>query len=77
MITHTILPVITLPERFPGDTTTTRLGDGQLSAFLSPANPKERIWGVRTIAQAATLTDPELGAASPIASSAVAFPRPR
>ena len=49
VITRTILPVIWQPSSGPGDSTTSGIGDLQLTAFLSPANPGEWIWGVGPI----------------------------
>jgi hypothetical protein len=39
VITRTIVPVISNPSLYPGDGRTNGIGDIQLSAFLSPANP--------------------------------------
>ncbi|HYQ70589.1 MAG TPA: neuromedin U [Gammaproteobacteria bacterium] len=61
IITRTILPVISMPSLGPGDNRTNGIGDTQLSAFLSPANPGHWIWGVGGIAQAPTHSDAELG----------------
>jgi hypothetical protein len=44
-----------------GDSTTSGLGDLQFTAFLSPANPGEWIWGVGPIVQAPTHTNSKLG----------------
>ena len=54
IITRTILPVISMPALAPGDDRTNGIGDLQLSAFLSPANPGEWIWGIGAIAQMPT-----------------------
>jgi hypothetical protein len=61
IITRTILPVISMPSLGPGDSRTNGIGDTQLSAFLSPANPGHWIWGVGGIVQAPTHSDAELG----------------
>src|SRR5215467_10373460 len=45
IITRTILPVIWQPAVSPEDTHVTGIGDLQFTAFLSPANPGEWIWG--------------------------------
>ena len=45
IITRTILPVISQPALFDGDSRTNGIGDLQFTAFLSPANPGEWIWG--------------------------------
>src|SRR4051812_7541885 len=39
IITRTILPVISMSSLAPGDDRTNGIGDIQLTAFLSPANP--------------------------------------
>ncbi len=61
VITRTILPVIWQPSAGPGDSTTSGIGDLQLTAFLSPANPGEWIWGVGPVAQAPTHSNGKLG----------------
>jgi len=61
IITRTILPVISMPSLGPGDSRTDGLGDTQLTAFLSPANPGHWIWGVGGLVQMPTHSDPELG----------------
>jgi hypothetical protein len=61
IITRTILPVISMPALAPGDDRTNGIGDLQLSAFLSPANPGEWIWGIGAIAQMPTNSNAELG----------------
>jgi hypothetical protein len=61
IITRTILPVISMPSLGPGDSRTNGIGDTQLSAFLSPANPGHWIWGVGGVVQAPTHSDAELG----------------
>ncbi|HEY5862034.1 MAG TPA: neuromedin U [Casimicrobiaceae bacterium] len=60
IITRTILPVLWQPS-LTGDSTTSGLGDLQFTAFLSPANPGEWIWGVGPIVQAPTHTNSKLG----------------
>ena len=57
IITRTILPVISQPSLGPGDSRTNGIGDLQFSAFLSPANPGEWIWGAGPIIQAPTHSD--------------------
>jgi hypothetical protein len=57
IITRTILPVISQPSLGPGDSRTNGIGDLQLSAFLSPANPGQWIWGAGAIVQAPTHGD--------------------
>ena len=57
IITRTIIPVIWQPSLFPGDASTSGLGDIQFSAFLSPADPGEWIWGAGPIFQAPTRSE--------------------
>jgi hypothetical protein len=57
IITRTILPVISQPSLGPGDSRTNGIGDLQFSAFLSPANPGEWIWGAGPVIQAPTHSD--------------------
>ena len=61
IITRTILPVIWMPALDPGMGAKSGIGDVQLTAFLSPANPGEWIWGVGPIAQFPTNSSEELG----------------
>ena len=61
VITRTILPLLWQPEFVPGQGSTFGLSDIQFSAFLSPANPGEWIWGAGAIAQLPTNTDDVLG----------------
>lgn len=61
IITRTIIPLVWLPPLFAGDSRTSGISDVQLSAFLSPANPGETIWGAGAIAQAPTHSNHELG----------------
>jgi hypothetical protein len=61
IITRTILPVISMPSLAPGDDRTNGIGDVQLTAFLSPANPGHWIWGVGPIVQFPTNSNAELG----------------
>src|SRR5215831_4698112 len=46
IITRTILPVIWMPALGPGMGAKSGIGDLQLTAFLSPANPGEWIWAL-------------------------------
>ena len=57
IITRTILPVISQPALTPGDSRTNGIGDVVFTAFLSPAVPKEWIWGVGPVVQAPTDTN--------------------
>ncbi len=61
IITRTIIPVISMPSLYPGDDRTNGIGDIQFTAFLSPANPGEWIWGVGAIAQLPTNSNAQLG----------------
>ena len=61
VITRTIIPLLWQPEFLPGQGSTFGLSDIQFSAFLSPANPGEWIWGAGAIAQLPTNTDDVLG----------------
>ena len=61
IITRTILPVVWQPGFLPSQSTTSGIGDAQVSAFLSPANPGGWIWGVGPIVQLPTHTDSLLG----------------
>jgi hypothetical protein len=61
VITRTILPIISLPAFSPGQGSTSGIGDVQLSAFLSPANPGDWIWGVGTAMQFPTHSNDLLG----------------
>ena len=60
IITRTILPVISQPSLGPGDSRSNGIGDLEFTAFLSPANPGQWIWGVGPVVQAPTHSD-ELG----------------
>jgi hypothetical protein len=64
IITRTILPVVWLPALSPGDGSTSGISDLQFTAFLSPANPGEWIWGVGAITQAPTHSNAKLGSNS-------------
>jgi hypothetical protein len=61
IITRTILPIISLPAFAPGQNRTNGIGDTQISAFLSPANPGAWIWGVGAITQLPTHSNDLLG----------------
>ncbi len=61
IITRTILPIISLPAFVPGQGGTSGIGDLQISAFLSPANPGGLIWGVGTVTQLPTHSNDVLG----------------
>jgi hypothetical protein len=61
IITRTILPIISLPAFAPGQGGTSGIGDVQISAFLSPANPGGLIWGVGAVAQLPTHSNDALG----------------
>jgi hypothetical protein len=59
IITRTILPVISQPA--PYDDRTNGIGNIDFTAFLSPANPGEWIWGVGPVVRAPTNSDEYLG----------------
>jgi len=61
IITRTILPIVSLPAFAPGQGGTSGIGDVQISAFLSPANPGAWIWGVGAVTQLPTHTNDALG----------------
>src|SRR5215813_961546 len=61
VITRTILPVIHMPALGPDMGAKNGIGDLQLTAFLSPANPGEWIWGAGPIVQFPTNSNEELG----------------
>lgn len=61
IITRTILPIISMPSLYHGDSRTNGIGDTVLSAFLSPANPGSFIWGAGPVVQIPTHNDSELG----------------
>ena len=62
IITRTIIPVVSQPALFAGDDRVNGIGPAQLSAFLSPADPKGGvIWGAGAIAQVPTTSDSALG----------------
>jgi len=61
IITRTILPVISMPSLAPGDSRTNGTGDTVFTAFLSPANPGEWIWGAGPVVQLPTNSNSELG----------------
>src|SRR5207344_1411463 len=61
IITRTILPVIWQPALGPDDGAVSGIGDLQFTAFLSPANPGEWIWGAGPILQAPTQSNSKLG----------------
>jgi hypothetical protein len=61
IITRTIMPIISMPALGPDTGSTNGIGDIQLTAFLSPANPGEWIWGAGPIVQFPTNSTAELG----------------
>jgi len=61
IITRTIIPLIWMPSLGPDTPSKSGIGDIQLSAFLSPANPGEWIWGLGAITQFPTNSSEELG----------------
>ncbi len=61
VITRTIVPVIWMPALGPDTDAMSGIGDIQMTAFLSPANPGEWIWGAGPIVQFPTNSRDELG----------------
>ncbi len=61
IITRTIIPVISMPALGPGIDSTNGIGDTVFTAFLSPANPGEWIWGAGPVVQIPTNSTAELG----------------
>ena len=61
IITRTILPVISMPALSPDIGSTNGIGDMVVTAFLSPANPGEWIWGVGPVVQLPTNSTAEQG----------------
>jgi len=61
VITRTIVPVIWMPALGPDTGAVSGIGDIQMTAFLSPANPGEWIWGAGPIVQFPTNSRDELG----------------
>ena len=61
IITRTIIPVISMPALTPNGDRENGLGDIQATAFLSPANPGDWIWGAGVVTQLPTNSDPKLG----------------
>jgi hypothetical protein len=61
IITRTIIPIISQPAFAPGQGSVSGIGDVQISAFLSPAQPGAWIWGVGVITQLPTHSNDRLG----------------
>jgi hypothetical protein len=61
IITRTILPVVSMPALSPDIGSTNGIGDVVFTAFLSPANPGQWIWGVGPVFQLPTNSTAELG----------------
>ena len=62
IITRTIVPVVSQPALFEGDSRTNGIGPTDFSAFLSPAEPKGGvIWGAGPIVQIPTTSSSKLG----------------
>jgi hypothetical protein len=61
IITRTILPVVSLPALGPDIPSKNGVSDIVLTAFLSPANPGQWIWGAGPVVQIPTNSSPELG----------------
>jgi len=61
VITRTIIPVISMPALGPDVGSTNGIGDIEFTAFLSPANPGEWIWGLGPVFQLPVNSSAELG----------------
>jgi hypothetical protein len=61
VITRTIIPVINNPAFATGDERINGVGDIQFTAFLSPAQPGNWIWGAGAVTQLPTNTNTTLG----------------
>jgi len=57
IITRTILPVVSMPSLAVGEDRTNGLGDTTFTAFLSPAQPDDLIWGAGPVFQLPTDTN--------------------
>ena len=62
LITRTILPVISQPGVAPGQDRENGLGDTTFTAFVSPGNPGNLVWGAGPVVLIPTATDDRLGA---------------
>jgi hypothetical protein len=62
LITRTILPLINQPSLGPGIDSKFGLGDTTITAFLSPREPGEWIWGVGPVLLIPTSSSDRLGA---------------
>ena len=61
LITRTIVPIVNQPPLTAGSVGANGIGNTQFSAFVSPANSGETIWGVGGVVQIPTNTDGLLG----------------
>jgi len=61
MITRSILPVVSQPQLSADDDRTNGLGDATVTAFLSPRNSGEWIWGLGPVLLLPTATNDDLG----------------
>jgi len=61
VITRTIVPIISMPALSADIGSTNGIGDIVFTAFLSPANPGEWIWGLGPVVQLPTNSSAELG----------------
>ena len=62
LVTRTILPVISQPGVAPGQDRENGLGDTTFTAFVSPSNPGNLVWGAGPVVLIPTATDDRLGA---------------
>ncbi len=61
LITRTIVPIVSQPGFFSGESRETGLGDVNLTAFVAPSEPGKLIWGAGPIVLLPTATDDRLG----------------
>ncbi len=61
LITRTIVPLISQPGLFPGQSRETGLGDTVFTAFFSPNDSGKLVWGVGPAVLIPTSTDDRLG----------------
>ena len=61
LITRTIMPVVSQPDIFTGDGRINGIGDTTFTAFMSPKDADEIIWGVGPVFLLPTATNDALG----------------
>ena len=62
LITRTIIPVVSNPSFVPGGSRETGLGDATFTAFFSPRDSGNLVWGAGPVLLLPTSTDDQLGA---------------